>query len=487
MSSKTKKLILIIITTLILLLAYGAFFKFHLVSDAYRIIDSSNEFMINLKFNEGRILQVLYFVILNLLNISINSIDIYMLLYRINWILSIIFLVSCVQLTFSMLIAHMSNPTFRKKVVVYICTLLMFINISVSEYMLYFENGIMIFGLLLSIIAARIFNSNIKQKYAIIPFLILISSFCYQGVSQIFVVLSTLVMFISKPNEKHNYYIKELFKILLLYLSPLVINYLICWYLNSILPNIDPRLFTGILQSLKQLTSSQNKFIFATYILLLAFLFGFNLKLFDAEKIKENLLSIICLIIMSIISFQIFIFNNSVRLLPRTMFNFIIIYPILKIYITNKKTHSKHIIDIIWTIILLIANISLVLYLQIANINSTKQNIEVVSSMVEKIKEYEAENNIKVENVAFYYDPNLNYVYWNADNLLLYPYTVPIYYGYWCDIYSINVLYGEKFYRIDDFEVDEQINNYFNSIDWNEPNMEEQLIFTGNTVHICVF
>jgi hypothetical protein len=107
--------------------------------------------------------------------------------------------------------------------------------------------------------------------------------------------------------------------------------------------------------------------------------------------------------------------------------------------------------------------------------------------MVEKIKEYENQNNIKVENIAFYYDPNLNYGYWNAQNSLLYPYTVPIYYGYWCDIYSINVLSGKKYNRIDDFEVDEQINDYFNSMDWNEPNVQEQLIFTGNTVHICLF
>ena len=209
-NSKIKKIILIFVTTLVLLFAYGRFFKFHLVGDAYRIIDSSTEFIINLKCNEGRLVQVLYFVVLNILGISINSIDMYMFLYRINWILSIIFLVLSVLLTFKMLISHMKNPTFRKKIVVYICTLLMFINISVSEYMLYFENGIMIFGLLLSIIAAYIFNSNKKQKYVIIPILILISSFCYQGVAQIFVILSALVLFISKLGQKQSYYIKEL-------------------------------------------------------------------------------------------------------------------------------------------------------------------------------------------------------------------------------------------------------------------------------------
>lgn len=498
MYKRTKKLMLILTTTLIILLAYGCFLKFHLASDAYRIIDNSNAFILNLKCNEGRLIQVLYFAIFHILSISINSINTYMFLYRINSIISIIMLVLSVQLTFKMLVDNIKNINSHKKIVVFLCTLLLFINVSVCEYMLYFENCIMVLGLLLAIIAARIYHSNIKFKYTIISILILLSSFCYQGVTQIFVLLSALVLFLIHRTEKQTYYLKELLKILLLYLSPLLINYLISWWLNSILPNLDPRLFTGILQSLKQLISHQNVLIITTYIILLAFLILLNPQIFRYEKLKENLLIIFYLMIISIFSFEIFTFNNSSALVPRIMLNFIIIYPILKIYIISLKENRNFIIDIILTIVILIINILLVLRLEISNINSTNLNINVVQSIIEKIENYELDNNVKIENVAFYVDKNSNGKYWNnnpiddnnsfkLEDFINYTYTVLIYHGYWCDIYSINVLSGKKYNRVNYLEVDEELANYFNSKDWNKPNLEEQIIFKDNTVHICAF
>lgn len=488
MFKKNSKLLLIIL--MFLFLAYGYFFKFHLVSDAYRIIDSSDAFMIVLKCNEGRLVQVLYFLILNLFNFSINSISMYMFSYRINTFLSIAFLAACILITYKMLIMNIKNINTRKKIVIFICTLFMFINISICEYLLYFENFIMIFGLLLSVVSAYIYNKNIKLKYAIIPILILISSFCYQGVAQIFVILSALVVFTRYSEQKQSYYLKELFKILLLYLLPLSINYLVCWYLNSILPNIDPRLFTGIGESLKNLLSPIYTLVPIIYMLILGFIILFNLKLFAAQNSKEILLKISYLMIISLISFIIFVFNNSVRLQPRTMLNFIIIYPVLKIYISSLKIDDKFSTDIIVTLFLLIINIILILSLQISNIYSTKQNITVALSIVEKIEKYETENNIKVENVAFCGDSELNYEYWNCKNALYFTYTAPIFYDYWCDIYSLNVLCNRKFNKVPYTKISEsnnEIYEYFLSQNWDEPNINEQVLFDGNTVYICCF
>ena len=485
MNTKLKKLVLPIITAIILLLAYGCFFKFHLASDAYRIIDNSNAFMINLKFNEGRLFQVLYFIILDFCSLSIDSIDMYMFLYRINSILSIIILTICVLLVYKLIKDNLKTVNIQKSIIVFICSLLMFINISVSEYLLYFENVVMILGLFLAVFAAYIYHTNTKLKYTIIPILILMSSFCYQGVAQIFVILSALILLIKRTNNEQKNCLKDLFKILILYLFPLVINYFITWWLNCILPNIDPRLFTGILQSLKNLLCFQNIITLTIYMILFGVLILFNPKLFMGKNLKMNLLNIFYLMTLSIISFVVFVFNNSVRLIPRTLLNFIIIYPVLKIYITNLKENHKF--DIVWVAILLITNIGLVSHLQISNIKSTTQNINVVQSIIEAITEYETENNIKIENLAFYDDSLINDSYWKCKDLLHYTYTCPIYYGYWCDIYSMNVLSYRIFNRIDDSNVDKYIYDYFLSQDWDEPNIEEQIIFKGNTAHICRF
>lgn len=483
MNTKVKKMLLILLTTIIVLVAYRNFFKFHLVSDAYRIINTTPEYIINLKCNEGRIVQVIYFSILNVLNISINSIDMYMFIYRINYVISMLLMIISVLLTYKILISYMKNITSSNKIIVYLCTLLIFINVSVSEYMLFFENFVMIFGLLLSIIAAQIYHSHIKFKNIIILSLILISSFCHQGVTQIFVILAALILLISKPEQKQRYYLKEILKILVLYFLPLLINYIICWWLNSILPNLDPRIFIGVLESLKQLVSWQNLLVLSIYMMLFGILILFNFRIL----IGKNIFGVIYLIMLSIISFEIFIFNNEAGLFPRILLNFIIIYPILKIYIINLKEDNKYIIDIILIVLLLILNIFIVSYLQVKNVNSTTKNIEAVQSIIDKINEYESENNIEVKNVAFYVDANINYKYWDAEEIMYFSYTAPIYYGYWCDIYSINVLSGKEYKRVNNLLVDKEIYYYFKTKDWDEVNLEEQLIFRGDTIHICRF
>lgn len=214
--------------------------------------------MINLKLNEGRPLQVLYFVILNILGISINSINTYIFLYRINLAISIILITFSILFTYTLLISNIKNITPRKKFIVFLCTLLLFINVTICDYTLFIENFIMILGLFLSVLATHIYLLNKKSNFPITLILLLISSFCYQGVPQLFVMLSSLVVLIDKCNNTKTNILKELFNIFILYLVPLIINYLICWWLNSILPNLDPRIFTGIIQSIKQVFSSDN-------------------------------------------------------------------------------------------------------------------------------------------------------------------------------------------------------------------------------------
>ena len=481
-----KYIFLIFITTIIMLVAYGSFFKFHLVGDAYRIIDSSNDFIINLKCNEGRLLQVLYFTIINILNISINSLHIYITLYRINLLIGIFLLVACVILTFKMIINNMKETTKPKEIIVFICTLLIFVNVAVSEYMLYIENFIMVLGLLFAVIAAYLYHKNIKFKYGWISILIVLSSFCYQGCAQIFVVLATLVLFVRKPNCKQKYYIKELIKIILLYYGSLFINYMVCWWLNSILPRIDPRIFTGIKQSLKSIVSAENISLVVGYLIIVYSIFVCNFTMFKSSQIKDNLLKILYLALVSIMSIEIFYFNNSVGLLIRTMLNFIITYPILSIYITNIQKSHKYWYNGTLALIILLINVLMLINFQLLSADSTSKNIDFVNSVVKKIEEYEAENNIIIENVAFYYDKTLSQ-YWNTKDILCYPYTVPILYGYWCDIYSINFFSGRKYNRISYSQIEPNIKEYFENNDWHIPNVEEQIVFKDSTAYICCF
>ena len=488
MTTKTKKIILVLLTTLITLIAYVSFFKFHLVSDTYRIVDNTTSYMINLKFNEGRLVQVLYFVILNIFGISINSINMYMFLYRINLTISIMLIIISILFTYKLLINNIKNITSRKKFIVFLSTLLIFINITICDYTLFIENFIMILGLFLSVLATHIYISNKKFKLPMTLILLLISSFCYQGVPQLFVILSSLVVLMNKSNNEKTNILKELFKIFLLYLIPLIINYLICWWLNSILPNLDPRVFTGVMQSLKHVFSLGNIVILFMYMFILGFFILFNTMSFMFEKPKKALIVLLHLIILAVISmssFIIFLFNTSSGLTTRIMLNFIIIYPIFKIYILSVTPNTKHIADVI---ILLIVNILLLFNLQFVSINSTTKNIDFIESIITEINRYENKNNIEIKNIAFYEDACYSSSdYWNTKSNLYLVYAYPLSYGYWSDIYSMNVLSGRKFNKLNYSEIDMEIKKYFNQKNWHEPNLKEQLIFKGDTVHICTF
>ena len=54
---------------------------------------------------------------------------------------------------------------------------------------------------------------------------------------------------------------------------------------------------------------------------------------------------------------------------------------------------------------------------------------------------------------------------------------------YWSDVNIINYYNNRKFKRINN---DKTIKENFQKCDWNEFNTE-QLVFIGNTLHLCIF
>ncbi len=487
-----KKIYTFLIIFLAILLSYILFFKFHLVSDAYRIIDNSNEYMINLKLIESRPVQALYFYILKLFNINIDSISDYIIAYRINLFISIIFLSISGFLIYNQVLSNLKNKNFKQKIFLMILTLTICINVSMCEYMLFIENYIIIFGFLLTIISTLLLYKKLKFKYILIIILLLISSFCYQGVTAFFVPFSLCIYLIKNKDAKIKDVLKKVVSIMFIYLFVQGINYIICTICNKFLPHLDPRLFNSIFGNVDKFFSFTCIFIYMVSLVIFFIELFINIKILYNNNFKNYLLNIIYILILAIISFSIFLFNNSVTLTPRMFFSFVVVYSILEIYLisireNNIKYNNRYNLNIIIVSLILIFNICIVVILQYKNIYSTKQNIEAVNNIVDYIKNYENQNNTKINNICFYEDKSINYSYWKVYDLLSSTYTNPIYYGYWSDIYSIKVLSSRKFNKIDEKDCDTNISNYFKDKDWDEPNLAEQIIFINDTAHICCF
>ena len=64
---------------------------------------------------------------------------------------------------------------------------------------------------------------------------------------------------------------------------------------------------------------------------------------------------------------------------------------------------------------------------------------------------------------------------------------MPILYSDWADIYSINELSNRNFNKVSTKELNKELVKYFTSKNWDEFNIDEQIIFTDDTVNICNF
>lgn len=476
---------------------FSFFFKFHLVSDAYRAISSDVSYIENLKMVEGRPLQAVYFKMIDSITKNMDTINKYMIIYRTGLVISGVILAIAFTLIYRNIEKIINTKNNLNRILIFMLVTCVFINITICEYMLYIENVVMALGVLFAVLAVLIFD---MRKKGIVKFIscyifLVLSAFCYQGTTQLFVILSVLnfilrnIKTIDKNNteiEKKEYVI-VLIKIFGIYFAAQGVSYIICVWYNKLYPTLDPRLITGVVKNLKSLVSYNLVNVYKIYFLVFSFIIFYNIITPEDKNTKSNFKNMTILLVTSFASFIIFIFNNSAALVPRSIYNLIVIIPILELYIINLE-YKKLAKFNIWIIgLFFIGNILLVIYLQNLNVISTKQNIDAVNEIIYRINEYEKTNNIIVEEIAFYKDESPNYEYWYAILNFVSTYTNPVYYGYWSDIYSINVLSNRKFRKIPKENLDENLTFYFKNKNWDKLNLDEQIIFEGNRVSICKF
>ena len=96
-------------------------------------------------------------------------------------------------------------------------------NFSSCEMFMFAESGIMMFAILLSVIGACVFNSEVKHRYIISFILVLLSSFAYQSTISLFVLLA-LIMETYRNKGDIKKILKEALIIGIFYGSAFVIN-----------------------------------------------------------------------------------------------------------------------------------------------------------------------------------------------------------------------------------------------------------------------
>ena len=192
---KKRKINIFLIYLVLSFFIGGIFYRVVYSSDAYTIKSLGLEFYNKYAFGNMRPIQ--YLITKGFMYLFGNDIK-YETIYIIYLTISIVLLAISMYLVYTYIIRIIGNNdkikelSKLKKVLIFICVLIIFFNRYLSDNLVYLENFTMILALFLAVLASIIYSKNIKFKNIIVLILLIISEFSYQTMITAFVVLSFL-------------------------------------------------------------------------------------------------------------------------------------------------------------------------------------------------------------------------------------------------------------------------------------------------------
>lgn len=375
---------------------------------------------------------------------------------------------------------------------------------SNCELMMFAESGIMGLSILLSIIAACIFNSNVKHRYIWSWALVLLASFAYQSTIALFVLVA-LVMESYRNNDDIKKIVKDALMIGLIYGISLVINLGVVKIIENlqnssmratIIPQISEIINTIIEYGALMAYNTFNlipKGLYLGIIGIISIVFIYNVY---KSKKYFNILEYVMLIFLAFIMPLLPVIvtpQEQQYLQPRMVPSFASVLGILILYIIckmqnqadkNNTNKSEKIINKILVFIstfLVVMNSIYFIYASTENRASAYLDRNVAKSIIEEIYEYENENQIKIENIGLAWDKNPSNYYngqptmesANVRSMVI----------EWSAIEVMEFYSGEKYNKV---ETPSNIIERFAGENWDFYN-QDQLVFEENTLYICLF
>lgn len=378
-------------------------------------------------------------------------------------------------------------------------------------------------------------NKKIKKAFWLAIFYMILAVFSYQGVVAIFLALATV--FVLKDSKTFKEFLKNTIASVMIYLIPAIINFImvkVIFKANRISGEI---IFA---ESLRKIAFGIIK-MFTTYailpsvfviVLFYASLIIFAIVVYANKNIKHKSLKILELLYLDFITIfatvapQILQSTNSIWFVSRSTYAFASIIGINSLFIlivvleerenktktkleknttelreleTNaqelelrkskiepKDNKTKYIKNIeiaveILNLVLIFATWYRFNLIEIAHYNLNYEDKLIAEEIGKEIYNYEQETGVEVKKVAVYKDKNPRFTYkdiFTSGDINITAFTTE-----WSDVNSINYYNNLKLERI---EQDEEKIKEFANEDWESFN-KDQLIFEGDTLHLCVF
>lgn len=477
-----EKLKMFLICMTVTLLLFGVDSVLEFATDTYSTFCESGTWSWML-YGNGRIISAfVYYIIEEVLHMSPSAI------YILSYTSAIIFLTLSIYLL---------SDTVRKYCDGTLCAVLVSVlaisNIFSIEYFLFIEKGLFMFGALLTIVAVRhtinFFAEKKIKEIVIAELMLLCTVYVYQIFLGLYVIL--LLPFIIYFSNNILQFIKNNAVAALSYGFNMGIGFITTKFLLSSSRVGAGYKYDNIVYALKKICEvflnsgnvlPRKVFAFAAIVSVL-------LNILFSRKSRVSLLHVFYIMCgAAIVAFFPYFAGTTRDFALRIMYPFASIIGVLTlnaIISPNTVFKNQHKLSQLLVVGFMLLYITIQSYsfnsIFIDRYKCNQTDKYICSMIVDRINQYQSEHNVEITTICIYEDAQITEAY---DGLPTNWRLVPrAFLTRWSDVNVINYYTGKLYQR---GEQDEKIREYFLSCDWNTFS-DEQLIFDGSVLHLCVY
>ena len=447
-------------------------------TDSYVIAAEGVKEYSEVAFNSGRAVSALFFFVVGSICGS------FYFLYYVSFILSLL----CATLSVKLLAKELEHFGVGYS---YVISALIVLNPLCLEYFLFAEKGMFFLGILFTVIAFKLFCRFSKERFYNLPLCALfvgLTAFIYQPLCALFVPLVLLKICLGKRDALC--ILKDTAFAVLSYGFGLLLDVLFLTIFS-----VDSRMEAFNLSNLAHAFTFgglwQSALIYLGFIavsILVILIFGYRVG-YSYKSRELYVLWLKCLFI-SFGTLCAVLMPFVLVATDEIWFPFRIMYPLgalvgtiaylIKWELFPTRSFKKRVgvavicvffaLEIIFLEVLLVG--------RIIN-NSTDHSL--CRQIGEEISAYEEKTGNKITKISFYYDKNTTHR--NPWVTKLGDSNVRAHSKSWSDLNSINTVLGTDYEKAPNVGT---FSEYFSSMDWDEYS-QDQLIFDGDTLHLCVY
>lgn len=405
------------------------------------------------------------------------------------------FLLAIIATTLSMYECnHILERDIKNEKITRLLSILVVINICTLELYMFFEKGVMMLSVLMSILAIGQLDKALqgnKKAWIIILVEMFIANCCYQGTVGIFVAIGTIYIIKNSKNIKE--FIKNNILVAALYALPAVLNLFVAKFIfhssrlggSVSFSEKTTSIVKTILDIMKNTFDILPHYLF--FGILLAICIVFMIKVFERKeskiKIGLNIFSLIYVILATILATVApQIMQSYVYMVPRNVFSLGAILAIVLI-LTYQRVKMGKIANtciILGSILFLCIQFFNFMDIIRGHYYTNQKDREIAERIATVVKEYEEETGEIISKVVIYKEnvpSQYKNVRYNGDA------NVRAFFTDWGTHGILDVVLGKDVKVVQ--EKKQEYEEFFKSKEWKEFD-EEQIKLENDTLHLCI-